>query len=80
MPFRKDNRKQKKGVDMTLDGDLDGKFVFNTLDCIGEGNFGKIYRGQWKYCHVIIHKSTPRLLLSRGGKKSDCGSHYRYIR
>lgn len=35
----------KKDVEILIDGGLCGKFVFNTTNTIGHGNFGHIFKG-----------------------------------
>lgn len=43
--FLRDKTSEKNNHILTLDGGLDGKYVFNKYDCIGKGNFGKIFLG-----------------------------------
>lgn len=33
-------------TNMVLDGSFYGQFTFNTQNCIGQGNFGRIFKGQ----------------------------------
>lgn len=35
-----------KSLYLILDGGLNGKFKFNTKNCIGKGAFGKLFKGQ----------------------------------
>ncbi|VVC37577.1 Protein kinase domain,Protein kinase-like domain,Protein kinase, ATP binding site [Cinara cedri] len=39
---------------LTLNGGLEGKFVFNTNDCIGKGNYGKIFTGRDMYTYEEV--------------------------
>lgn len=50
-----------ENLEVQLDGGLDGKFVFNTDDSIGKGNFGSIFKGL--YISIIRTRCSGKLSL-----------------
>lgn len=46
------------GQMLTLDGGLDGKYVFSTNDCIGKGSFGTIFSGT--FARILGPRSKSR--------------------
>lgn len=48
-------------VDLVLDGNLNGKFTFNTNDVIGKGAFGIVFRGQYISLITYFQRVWPRV-------------------